>query len=108
MAYDGPISTSREVGLALLRALGISPRSVNRVELDLSGDVACVRVSVVCRSSMTEQLIAEVRKYELREPSEQLGRAAASGEGGGGAGHAASLDAAQPNRATNQGAGEQF
>lgn len=70
MPADNSISTSRQVQLALLEALGISARNVIKVEIDLSGPLALVNVSLVWRNSLTSRLLDEVSKYELRRLGE--------------------------------------
>lgn len=59
------ISTSRELKLALLKALGISTRHVTDVELDLSDEVALVNVTVAVPACVNGLITHELESYQL-------------------------------------------
>lgn len=62
---DRPVSTSREIKLALLKHLGIPATRVCDVELDLTDVIAMVKVTIAVPACVNGLIATEIEQYEL-------------------------------------------
>ena len=69
---DRDPSTSMQIKLALLQALGIPVANVCDVELDLSDTIAMLKVAVAVPAWVNGLIVQEVQQFELVSRSQEV------------------------------------